>query len=115
MWLFKKKEKLSKEEISLKLKEQCDLLNQKYKEYFNNICKIDHLIFIFEKFSIRDNEIHLDFTQHNTIKDLISTISLWKWEFRYGNCNIEKYRINWLKFKGELESLGLEIKIKSKL
>lgn len=106
MW-FKRK---TKEEKQQELQKELDELNLKYKNEINSYCKINNFIFIFLGFMIQDNRICVKFIDKNTLEDCSSYISMNGFWIKYDTVDFQSARFEFLKFKRDLEQIGLELK-----
>lgn len=106
MKLFKTKEErtLIKNQ---KMLNEVNELNLKYKDELKTYCMINSYIFIFHKFSIKDGEIYVEFTDANTPKGCIKQVPYWK-SF-CSDYDLKHLRMEWIHFKNQMTKLGLEI------
>lgn len=106
MW-FKRK---TKEEKQQELQKELDELNLKYQNEINSYCKINKFIFIFLGFMIRNNRICVNFIDKDTMKDCYSYLDIDIFRLKYDNVDFNSARFEFLKFKKNLEQIGLELK-----
>ncbi len=106
MW-FKRK---TKDEKQQELQEELDELNLKYKNEINSYCKINNFIFIFLGFFIRENRICVKFIDKDTLKNCSSYFDMDVFLIKYDTVDFNSARFEYLRFKQDLEQMGLELK-----
>lgn len=96
------------------LQNECDELNEKYKNHLNKLCYDKHkkILFSPKKFEIRNNEVWLMFlTKENIELEQISFAKATDIVYLYGS--LDKYfnhhRTCWLKIKNQIEAFGFVI------
>ncbi len=106
--IFKNKEVRQKESLN-SAEQNIKILNDKYSDIINSYCMFYNYVFIFKGFCIKENIINIQFIDKDTPESYISLHKLWIWELKYGNSDLHTLRDNWLKFKKQLNGLGLKI------
>jgi hypothetical protein len=106
MW-FKRK---TKKEKQRELQEELDELNSKYQNEINSYCKINNFIFIFLGFMVLDNRICVKFIDKDTPKNCSSYFDMDAFLIKYDTVDFHSARFDFLKFKKNLEQIGLELK-----
>lgn len=102
--LFKSKEQKQKE-----LQEELDKLQEKYSSEINSYCKIGDYIFILLGFKIDKNKICVKFEDKNTMPGYYTFVDMFWWELKWGFVDFKKMRLDFIKFKEDLNKIGLKL------
>lgn len=102
--LFKSKTK-KKESLENKVIK----LTEKYKHYLNSYCFDGNDIIIYQGFSIRNNELVLEYIDTNTPEGCVTFMPWWILEIKYEHEFIKKHRIRFIKLRDQMQKLSLSV------
>jgi len=112
MKIFKTKEErdlIKSKKLQLQnelLETEVNELNSKYDNELKSYCMIGTYVFIFHKFIIKNGEIYIEFTDHNTPKRCIKRVP---YDSSFlTDYDLKELRLNWINFRNNIEKLGLE-------
>jgi hypothetical protein len=114
MGLFTRRKKTPEEiqaetqKAEQELKEQVDLLNEKYKPYINLLHLWGDEVFIFKGFFAKDGAVRISFIKPETPEGFVTSQEYYWFKAGYEQTP-EQTRINFLKFQRSLRQLGFEI------
>lgn len=108
MALFKTKEQ-RRQEKQAKLQQRVDELRTKNISAKDSYCKIDSFIFILKGFSVGNKCVIIHFIGPDTLKDHVSSVDIDLFHMRFGHTNFKKARVNFIRFRDELERIGLKL------
>lgn len=107
------KRKTQKEKIQ-ELQDEVDKLNIQWKNVINSYCKIGNYIFILKGFKHDEKQVCVRFIDKDTPKDYINYLPLWVFKAKYDIYDFNVARYQFVKFKDELNKIGLELKLLDK-
>ena len=113
MWkLFKtdeEKEQINQQRL-VDLQKEVDKLNVEYKNIINTFCQVRCYVFIFKGFAVNSGKIKFNYIDNNTPKGYTNSRELYWFKEEFG-INIFQARSTFIGFKGNLEKLGIELKL----
>jgi hypothetical protein len=92
------------------LQKEVDILNLEYKHIIDKFCIVGRYVFIFKGFVLRDGKIKFDYIDTNTPKGYTNSKTLSWFKDETGK-NIIEARSQFIILKGDLEKLGIELKL----
>jgi hypothetical protein len=107
MILFKRKTKAEKLQ---ELQNEVDELNERWKEQCNSYCKIGGYIFLLEGFKHDGKYVCIQFIDKDTPKGYTNYNRLDWWKLKYGQVDFGVARYQFIKFRDDLNKLGLDLK-----
>jgi hypothetical protein len=103
-WFKTKEEK--REELELKLSS----MRIVHYDAIDTYCKINDYIFILKGFEMKDDEIIIQYIDKDTNEGKVDEITINEWEKRFKKSDFRKNRYEFIKFRDDLNKIGLKIK-----
>jgi hypothetical protein len=99
------KEASSKQALQVKI----DFLKEKWKDEIKSYCKINGEIFILTGFVISDGQVCVAFQTVDCPEEYCEILSIQRWELKYGHSDFKLARVNFIRFKESLKTIGLQL------
>ena len=106
--LFRTKEK-KQENKQKSLEKELQEFTDKYKDYFNCYAFTGKEIVLYKEPKIVDNELVITLIKADTPKGYVKYLSVWFLNMTYGEDFLNRHRNNFIKFKDQMEKLGLSV------